>query len=58
MYSLMYGEAGVEKVARILEDEVERCLRLLGVRSLAELRLEMVHTRAVERRIWGEGAKL
>jgi L-lactate dehydrogenase (cytochrome) len=58
MYSLIFGEDGVEKVARILEDEVERCMRLLGVRSVKELRPEMVNTRRVERRMWGEGSKL
>ncbi|GAA5820603.1 hypothetical protein JCM11251_003071 [Rhodosporidiobolus azoricus] len=58
MYSLMYGPEGVEKVIEVLEDEVGRCLRLLGVRSLKELRPEMVNTRKVERRIYGEGSKL
>ncbi|GAA5887897.1 hypothetical protein JCM6882_000790 [Rhodosporidiobolus microsporus] len=58
MYSLIYGPAGPEKVARVLEDEVGRCLRLLGVRSLRELRPEMVNTRKVERMIYGEGVKL
>ncbi|GAA5967853.1 hypothetical protein JCM11641_005786 [Rhodosporidiobolus odoratus] len=58
MYSLIYGEEGVERVARILEDEVRRGCRLLGVRSVKELRREMVNTRRAERRMWGGGSML
>ncbi|GAA5924865.1 hypothetical protein JCM10213_000462 [Rhodosporidiobolus nylandii] len=58
MYSLIYGTDGVERVARILEDEVGRCLRLLGCKSVKELMPAMVNAKRVERRIWGEGSKL
>ncbi|SDH57272.1 alpha-hydroxy acid oxidase [Agrococcus jejuensis] len=43
LYGLMAGgEAGVERAAHILRTEVERTMRLLGVRSIAELGPEHV----------------
>ncbi|GAA5999934.1 hypothetical protein JCM10207_005978 [Rhodosporidiobolus poonsookiae] len=58
MFSLVYGQEGPQRVVEIMRDEMERCLRLLGVRSVGELRPEMVNTRRVERRFFGEGSKL
>lgn len=53
MFSLVYGPDGVEKVARILEDEVVRAMKLLGVRSVEELGPEYVNARRVERLVYG-----
>ena len=53
MYSLVYGPDGVEKVARILEDEVVRAMKLLGVTSVAELGPQFVNTRRLDRLIFG-----
>jgi isopentenyl diphosphate isomerase/L-lactate dehydrogenase-like FMN-dependent dehydrogenase len=40
------GEAGVRRMLELLEDEVIRCLGLLGVRSFAELDKSYVHPAA------------
>ncbi|GAA5897903.1 hypothetical protein JCM8208_003188 [Rhodotorula glutinis] len=53
MYSLVYGPDGVEKVARILEDEVVRAMKLLGVTSVAELGPQFVNTSRLDRLIYG-----
>lgn len=37
-----YGSEGVERLVGMLEGEVVRCMRLLGVRCVGELRPEMV----------------
>jgi L-lactate dehydrogenase (cytochrome) len=43
MYGLMAGgEAGVERAAEILIDEINRTMKLLGVRSVADLGPEHV----------------
>ncbi|KAI0263843.1 glyoxylate dehydrogenase [Gloeopeniophorella convolvens] len=42
-----YGQAGVEKAIQIFRDELEMNMRLLGVRTLDELRPEMVDARAL-----------
>jgi L-lactate dehydrogenase (cytochrome) len=39
------GEAGVRRAARILADEVEQAMRLLGVTSLAQISPDMVRLR-------------
>lgn len=57
MYSLVYGEAGVEKVARVLQEEVVRCCKLLGVRSVKELGPQYVNAKRVERMVFGGGAE-
>ncbi len=47
LYGLMAGgERGVAKTISILKSEIERTMRLLGVRSVAELRPEHVDQRA------------
>ncbi|BGP32502.1 hypothetical protein JCM10296v2_004283 [Rhodotorula toruloides] len=58
MYSLVYGEDGVEKVARVLEEEVVRYCKLLGVRSVQELGSQYVNARRVERMAFGSEARL
>lgn len=57
MYSLVYGEAGVHRCAEILGEEVERAMRLLGARNVAELTERMVNTREIEMRLFG-GSRL
>ncbi|KAH9174964.1 glyoxylate dehydrogenase [Lactarius sanguifluus] len=42
-----YGQPGVEKAIQIFRDELEMTMRLLGVRTLSELRPEMVDARAL-----------
>ncbi|KAI9465260.1 glyoxylate dehydrogenase [Lactarius psammicola] len=42
-----YGQPGVEKAIQIFRDELEMNMRLLGVRTLSELRPEMVDARAL-----------
>ncbi|EGG04145.1 uncharacterized protein MELLADRAFT_117162 [Melampsora larici-populina 98AG31] len=42
LYSLIWGEKGVEKVCKILREEIEICLRLLGVIDIHELGEEYV----------------
>lgn len=37
LFSLVFGEAGVSKAIRILKDEVETTMALLGVSSIGEL---------------------
>ncbi|TVY52471.1 Cytochrome b2, mitochondrial [Lachnellula cervina] len=49
MYALSsHGTEGVAKVIQILGDELQSCMRLLGVTSLAELRPHMVNTRELD----------
>ena len=40
------GEAGVVRMLELLEDEVQRCLGLLGVNSFAELDKSYLHAAA------------
>lgn len=42
-----YGQEGVEHAFKILQDEFEMNMRLLGINSLSELRPEMVDARAL-----------
>lgn len=58
MYSLVYGEEGVTRVAEILGEEVERAMRLLGARNVAELTERLVNTSRVERKLFGSGSRL
>lgn len=58
MYSLVYGEEGVARVAEILGEEVERAMRLLGARSVEELTEKLVNTSWVEKRLFGSGSRL
>merc|ERR1711937_515239 len=38
LYSLAFGQEGVEKCLQMLHDELVMCMRLMGVRSLAEIK--------------------
>lgn len=46
-----YGEAGVERAIQIFRDEFEMNMRLLGVRTIDELRPEMVDASALNQHI-------
>ncbi|EKM53383.1 uncharacterized protein PHACADRAFT_259730 [Phanerochaete carnosa HHB-10118-sp] len=46
-----YGEAGVERAIQIFRDEFEMNMRLLGVRTIDELRPEMVDAAALNQHI-------
>ena len=40
---LLSGQAGLERVLELLEDEVRICLGLLGARSFEELTMDFLH---------------
>ncbi|KAM0791473.1 hypothetical protein ACM66B_005926 [Microbotryomycetes sp. NB124-2] len=48
MYSLVFGQQGVDKATEILAEEVAQNLRLLGCTSLEELSDELCNTTALE----------
>ena len=48
LYSVNYGEEGVERFIGILRDELETTMRLMGVSSLGELHPGMVNTQDVD----------
>ncbi|TVY41267.1 Cytochrome b2, mitochondrial [Lachnellula occidentalis] len=48
LYSLAYGEQGVERLIDILRDEVETGMRLLGVTILAQLRPGLINTQDID----------
>ncbi|GAA6028416.1 hypothetical protein JCM8097_007020 [Rhodosporidiobolus ruineniae] len=52
MYSLAFGDSGVDTVATILRDELAQNTRLLGATKLAEVVPSMVNARALERDVW------
>lgn len=52
MYSLAFGDAGVQKVATILRDELAQNTRLLGATSLEQVVPAMVNARALENAIY------
>ncbi|RPB24073.1 L-lactate ferricytochrome c oxidoreductase [Terfezia boudieri ATCC MYA-4762] len=43
-----YGEEGVGRVIQILREEIETCMRLLGVNSVKDLGLKHVNTSAID----------
>ncbi|GAA5950715.1 hypothetical protein JCM3765_000587 [Sporobolomyces pararoseus] len=57
MFSLPYGEEGIVKCGEILREEVERGMRLLGVKSVNELGEKFVNASRLERLVFEE-AKL
>ena len=57
MFSLPYGEEGIVKCGEILREEVERGMRLLGVKSLKELGEQYVNAKRLERLVFDD-AKL
>lgn len=52
MYSLVFGDEGVNAVIRILRDEIAQNLRLLGGTQLSHITLDMVNARALELNIY------
>ncbi|GKT87477.1 cytochrome B2 [Colletotrichum tofieldiae] len=48
LYSLMYGQEGVEHLSQILKDELETSMRLCGVTSLKQVTPAMVNTLDVD----------
>ncbi|GAA5921744.1 hypothetical protein JCM3775_001798 [Rhodotorula graminis] len=52
MYSLAFGDAGVNKVATILRDELAQNTRLLGATKLDEIVPSMLNTRELEANLW------
>ncbi|GAA5862666.1 hypothetical protein JCM8547_003506 [Rhodosporidiobolus lusitaniae] len=52
MYSLAFGDQGVDKVATILRDELAQNTRLLGATKIDEVVPAMVNTRMLERDLY------
>jgi len=52
MYSLVFGQEGVEKCLGLLRDELEMCMRLMGVRSLREIKATDVVFRPASSLAW------
>lgn len=48
-----YGEEGVRRMVQVLRQEIEANMVFLGVRSLRELRQEMVNASRLEREMIG-----
>ncbi|KAF5011555.1 hypothetical protein FDECE_2320 [Fusarium decemcellulare] len=48
LYSLVYGQDGVEHLSHILKDELETSMRLCGITSLEEARPRLVNTLDVD----------
>ncbi|KAK4046261.1 hypothetical protein OIV83_006184, partial [Microbotryomycetes sp. JL201] len=51
MYSLVFGQQGVEQVTRILSEEIAQNLRLLGCTNLDDLSKELCNTKALDNEI-------
>ncbi|GAA6012024.1 hypothetical protein JCM11491_000141 [Sporobolomyces phaffii] len=52
MYSLVFGDAGVDHVATILRDELAQNVRLVGATKLSDLDPALVNARDLERDIY------
>ncbi|KOS16818.1 Cytochrome b2 [Escovopsis weberi] len=52
------GQAGVERTFEILQDEMARCMRLLGVDKISQLGPRFLNTRRVERDVFDMGLGL
>ncbi|KAG9228326.1 FMN-dependent dehydrogenase-domain-containing protein [Amylocarpus encephaloides] len=48
LYSLNYGQEGVEKFVDILKDELETTMRMMGVTDLSQVHPGMLNTRVVD----------
>ncbi|EGY16092.1 cytochrome b2 [Verticillium dahliae VdLs.17] len=48
LYSLVYGQEGVEHLVQILKDELETSMRLCGITSLDEATPALVNTRDID----------
>lgn len=51
MFSLIFGEEGVQTLTTIMKDEISQNMRLLGADSLAKLSPAMVNTRMLDARL-------
>ncbi|KAH6668091.1 cytochrome b2 [Plectosphaerella plurivora] len=54
LYSLLYGQDGVEQLSQILKDELETSMRLAGVRTLEEATAKLVNTRDIDHLVASE----
>ncbi|KAI8260569.1 Cytochrome b2 [Colletotrichum sp. SAR11_239] len=54
LYSLVYGQEGVEHLAQILKDEIETSMRLCGITSLSQASPAMVNTLDVDYMVMSE----
>ncbi|CAK7268994.1 hypothetical protein SEPCBS119000_003346 [Sporothrix epigloea] len=52
------GWRGVERAFEILSEEISTCMRLLGAKTVSDLNLRMINTRALERDIFDGGSGL
>jgi len=52
MYSLVFGDEGVNQVATILRDELAQNVRLVGATKLSELSSALVNTKELERNMY------
>ncbi|KAK3676552.1 hypothetical protein LTR78_003828 [Recurvomyces mirabilis] len=56
LYSLAYGTEGAEHLVEILKDEMDSCMKLLGVRDLSEVHPGLVNTSDVDHLVPGPEA--
>ncbi|KAL0941457.1 cytochrome b2 [Colletotrichum truncatum] len=54
LYSLVYGQEGVEHLSQILKDEIETSMRLCGITSLSQATPAMVNTLDVDYMVMSE----
>ncbi|TDZ35032.1 Cytochrome b2 [Colletotrichum spinosum] len=54
LYSLVYGQEGVEHLSQILKDEIETSMRLCGITSLSQATPAMVNTLDVDYLVMSE----
>ncbi|KAF6817748.1 cytochrome b2 [Colletotrichum sojae] len=55
LYSLVYGQEGVEHLSQILKDEIETSMRLCGITSLSQATPALVNTLDVDYLVMSEG---
>ncbi|KAK2050036.1 cytochrome b2 [Colletotrichum somersetense] len=54
LYSLVYGQEGVEHLSQILKDELETSMRLCGITSLGQTTPAMVNTLDIDHLVFSE----
>lgn len=52
MYSLVFGDEGVNKVATVLREELAQNARLMGATSMKEVVPAMVNARELEQNVY------
>ena len=55
LYSLCYGQDGVEHLIQILKDELTTTMRLCGVSDLSEINPALVNTADIDRLVAKSG---